>query len=102
MALTTKNTGLVSGVPPERDTSLATIKVLAGFYDEQSQERKKGEVFQCSERFARKMIDIRRAERVAAAPPVQIEQQPAPQVEPQAIAEVVKKDTEETRSGRRR
>lgn len=72
MPLTTRNTGLVSGIPQE-GSPLTTIKVLAGFYDEQSKERKAGEVIQATERFARRMIDAHRAERVAAPPATVVE-----------------------------
>lgn len=65
--LTMKDTGLVGGVELAK-TPPTAIKVLRGFFDENGKAVKPGEIIQCSERFARSVIAVNKAERVQAPP----------------------------------
>lgn len=80
--LTTKNTGLVSGVglPP---TPLVTVKALRGFFYE-GKPHYAGEIVEVPERFAISLVAMHKAERFQAPQPAQVE--PAklepPKIEP--------------------
>lgn len=101
MALTMKDTGLVAGVPLT-GAPVTAVKALRGFFDEGGMARKAGELFTCSERFARSLIAVNKAERVEL-PKGGIVPQPVIHSEPDSII-VLNVDTKasEEKPSRRR
>ena len=79
--LTTKNTGLVQGVPLEESTPKIRVKALRGFYDQNKEPRQPGDVIEVTERFAKYLTTTNKGVIVPGVEVVSVEDVPQKQLE---------------------
>ena len=104
--LTTKNTGLVQGVPLEEDPTTVRVKVLRGFFHE-GRAVNAGEEVTVKKGFATFLIQNNKAVAIPSVEVVSVETAPAPppqpeQIEPQPEPLQVESEAEEQKPRRRR
>ena len=83
--LTTKNTGLVQGVPLEDDPTTVRVKALRGFYDQAGQVRSPGDELTVKRVFAHYLIQTNKAVLLPSVEVVSVETAPTPPLPPEQL-----------------